>query len=115
MNELSVVCISTMNYIFLRAITGKEIFSETIISELGMYIKKLVETIKNGNSDECYKINCIINHELANGYIKNLKTFKNLLILFFQHHKEIEVSEEEWADLMKYYITQAEYIMKRGE
>lgn len=115
MNKLSEACISTMNYLFLRAVTNKENFSETVISELGIYAINLIEVIKNGSFDERFKINCVINRELKEDYIKNIETFKNQLELFYLWNKEIEISEEDWNDLVKYYMERAEYAIKEGE
>lgn len=107
MLDLGSFSVSSMNYFFLRQISGKEQFSETVIGEIDGWLACLVTTIRNNELTK--NAEKVIKQELLDGPYCNFTNAKKRK-QFFEHMSDalteddtFSLDRKEALDIVKFY------------
>jgi len=101
-------CLSTVGYLFLRGVMGKESYSEPVYLEFSEYIANLAEAVRCG---EVTDVKRILAYELREGDY-DFSSFEGLYILYVD---ELEITEEDICTVLDLYKEMIAEIEKEAE
>lgn len=97
------LAVSSMNYFFLRGVTGKETLPQYMNEELSMFFQELSKMIHSGDPS-VFLIKEIFAREIREGeYIGDSRKFYVVVKDYFLSHEEMEIFEDDINTICNFY------------
>lgn len=112
--SLGELCISTVNYLLLRAVVKYKTYPDEIVEEFALFANSLAEALPNLNESNRNKLKNIVRNELdsISNEFTTASDLRNDFTLFYSDHEmllgEAFLQEDAWKTLTDFYAECAE-------